>query len=182
MIVDGKRLAVYREEGTTCVVEILADKSDDEWERFELECRRVLRTSRIVKDPEIGDRWTAERTKGAGAAYVGWSLDEDDARCVKEKPDPKPKSKIERGRWYRAKMGMEINDEGATECRVCLAGSKIYVTHTSGDRRHVPGDMNIIEEGQCAVRGQKVVTTGTWRSPHGTEYKRWFWDFEPEAG
>jgi hypothetical protein len=80
MIVDGKRMGLYHEGGMVCVVEVIEDKSDDEWERFILECKRIIQSSRIFKDPEIGEQWNVDRTKGDGGAYAGWYLEEEGER------------------------------------------------------------------------------------------------------
>ena len=83
MIVDGKRMGLYREEGGLTLVEVLEDKSDEKWERLWVRCVRVVKPSRIVVSPEVGEEWEATGTKGEGSAYKGWYLEEEGAGLEK---------------------------------------------------------------------------------------------------
>lgn len=78
MIIDGRRIGVFRECGMICIVEVVADRSDNDWERFDLKNLGVVQSSAIVRDPEADEVFEVEGTKGRDSAYKGWFLDEDD--------------------------------------------------------------------------------------------------------
>lgn len=77
MIIDGRRLGVFHECGMICIVEIVADRSDNDWERFDLKNLGVVQSSAIVGDPEADEVFEVEGTTGRDSAYKGWFLDED---------------------------------------------------------------------------------------------------------
>lgn len=77
MIVDGKRVGLYHEEGGVTLVEVLEDKSDEKWERLLVRCVRVIQPSRIIVAPEVDEEWEVTGTKGEGSAYKGWYLEEE---------------------------------------------------------------------------------------------------------
>jgi hypothetical protein len=68
-------MPTYYEDGAALDVTILEDMSNDEFERYRLKVNAVLRSSRIVKDPEIGSEFTCDRLKNCGYAAGMWDLE-----------------------------------------------------------------------------------------------------------
>ena len=83
MIVDGKRVGLFHEDGGIIAVEVVEDLSDEKWERLRLRCVRMVLSSPIVKDAEVGEEFVVDRTKGPGGCYVDWFLEEE-GRAVEE--------------------------------------------------------------------------------------------------
>jgi hypothetical protein len=77
MIVDGKRVGLFHEDGGIIAVEVVKDLSDEEWERLRLKCVRMVLSSKIVIDSEVGEEFEVCRMKGPDGCYVGWFLEEE---------------------------------------------------------------------------------------------------------
>lgn len=66
-------MAEYHEDGMVCDVTILEDTSDNEWERYKLKVNKVLQSSSIVKDPEVGEEFSVEKARGISCSGL-WHL------------------------------------------------------------------------------------------------------------
>lgn len=66
-------MARYTEDGLVMGVDVLADKSDDEWERYELRVTEIIRENGIYKPPHIG--WTFECSRRRSFGGI-WHLEQ----------------------------------------------------------------------------------------------------------
>jgi hypothetical protein len=83
MIFNGKKVALYHEDGGIIAVEIVEDLSDEKWTKLRLRCVRTVQSSPIVRDSEVGEEFEVSRTKGPGGYCVDWFLEEE-GRAVEE--------------------------------------------------------------------------------------------------
>lgn len=67
-------MPIYREEGFKLEVQVLRDESDETWERYVLKVLNVLRQSRVVRTPVIGEEFSAQARRDS-KLYVGWELE-----------------------------------------------------------------------------------------------------------
>jgi len=77
VIINGKRVGLYHEEGGIIAVEVVEDLSDEKWTKLRLRCVRMVLPSPIVKDSEVGEEFEVGRRKNAGAWGGDWYLDEE---------------------------------------------------------------------------------------------------------
>lgn len=61
----------YIEDGLVMGVDVLANNSDDEWERYELRVTEIIRENGIYKPPQIGSAFECPRRKDV---FGIWSL------------------------------------------------------------------------------------------------------------
>lgn len=57
-----------------CDVTVLVDRSDAEWYRYELRVDKVLQSSWLCKDPEVGEVFSVEQRKNSGCYGGMWHL------------------------------------------------------------------------------------------------------------
>lgn len=69
--------AFYHEDGEVDEVVIMANKSDKEWIRYDLEVRKVLHEGGFVKPAKSGDRAVVEKKRGADCCGLWNLLDEE---------------------------------------------------------------------------------------------------------